>query len=521
MARGSRARAQGMSPFKAGLIAIVLIAVLSYFGFTKANPFANPYEFKGAFQTASNLKPKAPVRIAGVDVGKVKKIEPVKEGSGAIVTMEVKKKGLPLHDDAELKIRPRVFLEGNSFVDVSPGSPSSPNLKDGGTIPATQTAAPVQLGDVLTALQSDTREDLKTFLYEFAVKGLGGSGARGFNQVFKYGKEAYRNSALANDATLGQEPTKDLHRVLRGQQRTFGALVRDENALKGLVTNFNVVAGAFASQDAALEASVPALRDTLRVAQPALKSLNDSLPELRAFAREALPGVRSSGPTIDRSLPFLRQARALVSPRELGGTAAELRRQIPSLVLFNRRAVPLSAQGRALSACTNDVLVPFINSRIPNPEEPGNTNQRVNAQAQRGLVGLSGESRLNDGNITWFHVSAVPPGTAVRPAPPPDGGSQPPPRRPDVPCETQEPPDLNAPVASITRPSGTGLPGIPAPPPGLPPLPTLPISPLSTRAGEQSTIRQLKRIDRIQREAAKKAGISLKGETDKKAGVRR
>src|SRR3954468_2231789 len=84
-----------MTPFRAGLIAIVLIAVFAFFGFTKLNPFANPYELKAAFATANNLKPKSPVRIAGVDVGKVTKVERVKDGSGgADVTMEIKDKAL-------------------------------------------------------------------------------------------------------------------------------------------------------------------------------------------------------------------------------------------------------------------------------------------------------------------------------------------------------------------------------------------------------------------------------------------
>ena len=184
-----------------------------------------------------------------------------------MVTMELQDKALPIKEDAELKIRPRIFLEGNFFVDLEPGSPSADELGDGGTIPVTHTAAPVQLGDVLTALQSDTRSDLQTFLREYS-KGLDEGGAEGFNQAIKYWEPAYRNSSLANDATLGQDPDRDLQRVLKGQQKTFGALVRDERALKDLVTNFNMTAAAFAREDVALAASIPALRDTLRVGQP-------------------------------------------------------------------------------------------------------------------------------------------------------------------------------------------------------------------------------------------------------------
>ena len=172
-------RSNGMSAFRAGVLALVVVGLCTYFGFSKANPFANPYEFKAVFHDVNNLKPKSPVRIAGVDVGKVVKVEAVEDGKGAAqVTMEVEEKGLPIKEDAELKIRPRIFLEGNFFVDVEPGSPSAGDLERDEVIPVTQTAAPVQWGDLLTALQSDTREDLKTFLREYS-KGLDKGGADG------------------------------------------------------------------------------------------------------------------------------------------------------------------------------------------------------------------------------------------------------------------------------------------------------------------------------------------------------
>jgi phospholipid/cholesterol/gamma-HCH transport system substrate-binding protein len=447
-------RSNGMSPFRAGILALVIVGLFAYFGFTKANPFANPYEFKAAFNDVNNLKPKSPVRIAGVEVGKVKKVEPMSEDDGegaALVTMKLQDKALPIKEDAELKIRPRIFLEGNFFVDLEPGSPDADELDDDETIPVTQTAAPVQWGDLLTALQSDTRSDLQTFLREYS-KGLDEGGAEGFNQAIKYWEPAYRNSSLANDATLGQDADHDLQRVLKGQQKTFAALVRDERALKDLVTNFNVTAGAFAREDAALAASIPALRDTLRVGHPALESLDSALPSLRAFARDALPGVRSSDETLEASLPFITQARLLMSERELRGTARVLRKTIPDVVAFNRTSVPFLRENRALSACTNKVLVPFMNLEIPNPEtgnEAENSGQKVRQQLQRGFPGLSGESRLSDGNNQFFHAGATPPGKRVRPGPPPDGGSMPMPHRPDVPCEEQELPNLHAPGGPI------------------------------------------------------------------------
>ena len=91
------------------------------------------------------------------------------------MTMRIQDKGRPLHADAQFKIRPRIFLEGNFFVDVSPGT-AGKEVADNHTFPVQQTDTPVQLDEVLTALQTDTREDLKTLLREYAA-GLRGKGA--------------------------------------------------------------------------------------------------------------------------------------------------------------------------------------------------------------------------------------------------------------------------------------------------------------------------------------------------------
>jgi virulence factor Mce-like protein len=451
---------RGMTPAKAGVIALVVIALLTFEGFSRFNPFQSSFELKATFHSVNNLQPNSPVRIAGVNVGVVKEVTPLKGGGGATVKMEIQKTGLPIHTDAQMKIRPRIFLEGNFFVDIQPGTPSAPKVASGDTIPINQTATPVQLGDLLTTLQSDTRASLKTLIFEYAVKGLGNGGAEAYNEALDSAVPAFRESSIANEATLGQRP-HDLSNVLRGQQRLFKELGANPAVLKDLVTQLNVTFAAFAREDVALRETIPALRDVLRVGRPALVSLDSALPPLRAFAREALPGTISSGPTIDASMPFIHQARLLVRPQELRGLVADLRPTIPALARLNRSTIPLLNENRALSACQNNVLLPFAKEPIPDPDFPENTNQPFYKQGPRGFVGLAGESRLSDGNTPVLHVqinagantvlntndagqavfasAAVAP-KAVRPIRP----DKRPTFRPDLPCETQEPPNLNA-----------------------------------------------------------------------------
>ena len=454
-----RNRKRQMTPFAAGLVALVLVCIGTYFAFSRASAFKDSFDLYADVRNANNLKPRSDVRIAGVNVGKVTGVTPADDGL-VRVKMEIDDKGLPIHKDAELKIRPKVFLEGNFFVDIKPGSPSAPNLEDGDVLPPSQAAAPVQFEQVLSALQSDTREDLKTLLYEYS-EALGQGGAEAFNRSIQYWEGAYRNASIANEASLGQRPG-DLGRIIKGQAKVARALTDNEQALKDLITNFNTTALAFAREDDALKAAIPALDDTLRAAQPAFDSLNTMFPSLRAFAHDALPGTRSSLPTIRASFPFVAQARRLVSAQELKGLVKDLRPTVPALTRLQEGSVGFFEENRALSSCQNRVLLPFATTPIPDPDFPKASGQPFYKEGPRGLVGLAGESRQFDSNSPMvraqfgsgpygivlpgksenFFAQADFPLLGSRPAAPKER----PDHRPDVPCETQEPPDMNAPA---------------------------------------------------------------------------
>ena len=475
MPRGKHQR-RGVRPVAAGIVLILLVAVAAYIAFTKNNPFANPYELRAVFKHAHEIKPRSPVRIAGVRVGKVTSIKALPDRRMALVTMEIEEKGLPIKRDAQLKIRPRLFLEGNYFVDIHSGTPSAPALKSGSTIPPNQTATPVQFGQFLTALQRDTREDLQTFLKEYS-RALEGPGAAGINQAIEHWEEAYRNTAMVSRAYQGHRPG-DLHRVLRGQGRVFGALSRNETALKTLVTGLRITAGAFAREDQNLRLTIARLRRVVIQAEPALRSLNNALPSLRAFAREALPAARSSLPTLNAQIPFIQQARRLVSKPEARGLVAQLRPTVPLLARLNQRQTKTLAQTRALASCQNEVLLPFSKTPIPDPDFPEASGEPFSEVSPRALVGLAGESRVADANSPMARVQAgggpttiVGTGSlgenyiaqldlplqGVRPVSP----TKRPVFRPGVPCETQEPPDLNAlggPGDPVVTPNPIALP---------------------------------------------------------------
>jgi phospholipid/cholesterol/gamma-HCH transport system substrate-binding protein len=481
MRRGKR----GMSTVTIGAIAAAVIVVLVYLGFTKDIPFTKPYEVNAVFQSANSIRTSSPVRIAGVDVGKVQSIESQEGGDGAVVKLQIDKDGLPLHTDATAKIRPRIFLEGNFFVDLKPGSPSAPELESGGTIGVTQTATPVQLDEVLTALQSDTRQDLKDVLDGLAValtseptaaddenadpSARGETAAESFNDAYTDIPAAERSTAQVLEAFLGAEPARDLSRLIDGTARTTGALIRNENSLQNLIVNFNTTMAAFASESSNLQASIRELAPTLETANRALASLNEAFPPTRAFARDILPGVNETAATIDAAFPWIAQARPLVGPDELGGVASELAPATKDLAQLTDSAIELLPQTDLASKCARDVLLPTGDVVIRDEFTTGVENYKEFFYT---LVGLAGEGQSFDGNgmMVRFQTGggtqtvslgqagsvsqlfgnniAVPLGN--RPFFP----GRRPPYKPDAQCYRQRRPDLNGPAAAKSPPTG-------------------------------------------------------------------
>jgi ABC-type transporter Mla subunit MlaD len=409
MRRGQRQR---ISAPVAGALFVGFVAIICFFAFAKANPFASPYELKATFSNATNIRPNSPVRIAGVEVGKVKKIERAGDDStAATITMEITDRGLPIHKDAYLKIRPRIFLEGNFFVELSPGSPSAETLKSGSTIGMVQTDGPVQIDQVLTTLQKDVRGNLQNLLkgYGGAIYGdpapgedadqdpstKGERAAQSLNDSLTYSPGALKGTALVNQALLGQEP-HDLSKLIAGFQKTSAKLGTREESLKDLITNFNTTTAAFASESSNLRQTIALIPQVLEQANPALDSLNRAFPSTRAFAREILPGVRESAATINASFPWMKQTRALVSPAELQGLVGDLRPAVADLSALTDDTIQLLPQVDLLNRCFTKVVLPTGDYKIDDGFlTTGLENYKEFWQA---MVGLSGESQNFDGN---------------------------------------------------------------------------------------------------------------------------
>jgi phospholipid/cholesterol/gamma-HCH transport system substrate-binding protein len=414
---------KGMSPFAAGAIVIAAIALVTFLVFGNDIPFTKPYQVKVIVANAQSIKTRSPVRIAGVTVGEVQKVESIGDDTTTAITVNMSDRGLPLYKDAQVKVRPRIFLEGNFFLDVRPGTPGAGKIPDGGTIPVSQTSSPVQLDQVLTALQSDTRKDLQTLVqgYGDALDGQpkagedadqdpsvrGKTASQALNKALQYSPDALRGVALVNQASQGTD-LHDLSKLIAGTQKVSAALSRNDNNLKDLVSNFNTTMGAFASRSTELRSTIAQLPGVLDLANSTFANLNRAFPPTRAFAREILPGVRETAPTIAVSFPWVRQTRKLVSPAELGGLVNDLRPAVASLSSVTDESLKLLPQVDLANRCFIDIILPtgdkpvddgFLSTGVANYKEFWQT-----------MTGLSGESQNFDGNgqYTRFQTGGGP-----------------------------------------------------------------------------------------------------------------
>jgi ABC-type transporter Mla subunit MlaD len=480
--RVAAADLQRTNPVRTGIVLIVVLAIAVYFGFTKHIPFKHGFRLKAQFATAVNIQAKSPVRIAGVNVGQVTSIQ--REGHTGLVSMEIETRGLPIHEDATLKIRPRLFLEGNLFIELQPGTPSAKTVSSGYTIPVAQTSDPVQLDQVLDALNTDTRANLQSFLINYGealtrepeaaenaeqepeVRGL--NAAQALNKIYARGPVSLRGGAVDAQAITGTEP-HDLSELIASIGKVTAALNVHEQDLSELFPNFNTFFAALSSQAAGLKTLVAELPSSLLSVDQGLAGLDASFPPTRAFAHDILPGVRNTNRTVAATLPWIEQVQASLAPEELGGVAKGLATAVPSLARLESEQTPLYKQTEAFNECMTKVIYPAGNTKLQ--DGTGTTGVEDYKEFWYSLVGLDSIGQGFDGNGPAVKALVGNSGQTLKsqplsilgtdlkgeqlltrsPLPPlgtrPAYPAEEPPYEPLVPCDTQALPNFNGPLS--------------------------------------------------------------------------
>lgn len=441
----------GSKPPSLAAIATAVLFALSCFGatlfvwksFGGTTPFqAQGYRFHASFGSdATNLTGGSSVRIAGVPVGKVKAVEP-KDGRFD-ATIELQRRYSPIPVDSRAITRIKTLL-GETFVELTPGSPDAPKLKEGGSLKAANIGRPQAVDQVLGAFDKTTRAEFKDFLSDLSI-GLKGRGTD-------------LNALLGNSAPATQELDR-LVETLDRQKPALQALIRDagdtltavgERAgdVQSLVRSGDALLGATAARGRELTATVRALPPFLREARatagalegvaadaaptlrtlkpvaplvrPALQETTVLAPQLRRTFTALGPVLDAAGPALPALTRTLKAARPLLVQLDVAGR--QLVPVVQYLNLFRQDAVTavanLGASTQARDATGQHylrVIVPLSNELIAGATQRVGTN-RHNPYLAPGAIsqlaagqGLPSSDCRNAGNPTTLALGGAPP----------------------------------------------------------------------------------------------------------------
>jgi phospholipid/cholesterol/gamma-HCH transport system substrate-binding protein len=487
---------RGISPRKALVVGVVLLLVASYFVFEKQLPFTHHYTIRAVVANSNLLAPGSPVRIGGADVGKVDSTGRYRDTNLAQVTMEIDSDSQEIHQDATITIRPRLFLEGNFYVQLQPGTPQTGAMPDGGTIPASHTSEPVQLDQVLGAFPASTRAQLQQMLQGLgqaldtkpsaadkrrldpAVQEL--TGAQALNRTFNTSVASLRDSAIVSEALTG--PTgKQLAQTISGFARASRGLAAADGQLTALVSDFDTTMRATAAQQQPLRRTIALLAPTARRASAAFSALDAAFPITARFSNQLAAGLGQLPATIHAGNPWLAQALPLLSQSELRGLLSDLAPASGSLATLAHDELRFLPKIDQFDRCITRVFLPTgnvvvndgsLSSEVPNYREfwyamaaqaaegqgaDGNGNfLRINSSGGPFTIESGQTNWLGQNNTGFAQMPAKP--LRTRPAYP---NSVPPLQR-AVPCYTQPVPDVNGPAS--TGPADGSDPNGPAPP---------------------------------------------------------
>ncbi|HET9718682.1 MAG TPA: MlaD family protein [Solirubrobacteraceae bacterium] len=261
------------------------------------------------------------VRVSGVQIGTIGNIQ-LQDGRARVRLDILPRYRHLIHTDATALLRPRTGLD-DMFIEVNPGTRSSPVAREGFTIPMGNSLPDVSPDEVLAELDSDTRAYLDQ-LVTGAGLGLKNRGDE-LAQVFQRFEPTHRDLARVNQAVAVRG--RDLQQLVNSLARLNAALAAKTHQITQLIDSSATVFHAFASEDTNVSQAVALLPGTLR-------QTTQTLQKVQAFAQQLGPAAQSLLPAA-RSLPAANAAlRALAVP-----STPIIRNQIRPFVIAARPVI--------------------------------------------------------------------------------------------------------------------------------------------------------------------------------------
>ncbi len=266
------------------------------------------YTLKGEFSTAQAVTPGQgqTVDIAGVAVGEISNVDLV--DGRALVTMRVKPKYDEIYPNATMLLRPKTGLK-DMIVELDPGSSSSGKpLKSGSTIPVSQTQPDVNLDEILSSLDVDTRNYLQLLLAG-AATGLNQQGTD-LAQVFR------RFDPTADDLRKLTQLVAERRTNLRRVVHNFGLITNElgdrDSQLQTFVSSTNEVFRRFADQTDNLQKVLDLAPSTLATTKTALDRTTRFAQQLGPTLKALEPTAVALGPALEATRPFLKQTTPVI-----------------------------------------------------------------------------------------------------------------------------------------------------------------------------------------------------------------
>jgi phospholipid/cholesterol/gamma-HCH transport system substrate-binding protein len=269
----------------------------------------NWFNLNAELATAQSVTPGQgqTVNIAGVQVGEISSVR-LQDGR-AIIGMRIQPRYSRVYRNATVLLRPKTGLK-DMVAELNPGDASAGRLHDGDTIPVAQTLPDVNLDEILSSLDADTRDYLRLLLADGA-QGLGSTrSGRALGQDIRRIQPTARYARRVNEALAQRR--ESIKRVVHNFSLLTAELGRRDTRLADFVDNSNAVFGSLASEDAAIRQTLAQLPSTLAVTRSTLAKAATMANVLGPTLSALRPGARALGPSLRQTQPFLRATTPII-----------------------------------------------------------------------------------------------------------------------------------------------------------------------------------------------------------------
>ncbi len=272
-------------------------------------PFApEGYRVKIPFKEGTQLAVESDVRISNVSVGKVKAIDlNTGEGEGetgtATATIELDSRYAPLPADSRAMLRQKTLL-GETYVELTPGTRSGPELAEGATLPPAQVAESVQLDEIFRSLDERTRLAFRVWMQgsAAATDGNGYAISTAFGTLEPFTADANRLVQIlaTQDAAVSG--------LLSNGGEVFEALSERRGQLRGLIENADTVFTTTGNRDDDLRDLFVALPTFLRESRLTLRKLDNFSSTAQPVVNSMLPASKQLSGTFEQLAKLSPQA---------------------------------------------------------------------------------------------------------------------------------------------------------------------------------------------------------------------